>query len=404
MTDNVWQESEISLNMPEGEVEDTNTKIDDRSSLLPGESGGANDSESNNTASGSGILSFDFYQSLFDVDTDTVCNRLRSALIPKKNYNFIESVLRSRRRSGPDMYGPFWICTTLVFSTAICGNLANFIAQDGDPKYEYSPEFEKVSLVASSVFGYAYFVPVMLWFLIKYNFANNSANYRFMEILCTYGYSLFVYIPISILWVFPVESFRWLLVITGAGISGSMLAQAFYPVVKSEKKQMIYLLLGIIISLNLAMAVGFKTYFFEAKIHQIAEISHSDANIQNFAESQIQNIENPDNAQQGNSEINSEYANIIDNSQNQDNIQARSIDAFENDNNNNKLDQFGNNIVANTPLVNGLAESNSMERHGEENTGVNSDLEVSENLNGNQALVPEGENVVNGRDYDSNDT
>lgn len=268
----IWQDSgDIAVNIPED-----NEKIDDRTSLLPGESGGATAGITEQFQTKSGLFSFDFYQSLFDVDTDTVCTRLRSAIIPKKNYNFIESVLRARRRAGPDMYGPFWICTTLVFSTAICGNLANFIANTGDPSYEYSPEFEKVSLVASSVFGYAYFFPVILYFLIKYkvsNTNNNANDYRFLEILCTYGYSLFVYIPISILWVFPFESFRWLLVLVGAGISCSMLTQAFYPVVKSEKKQLIYILLGLVCLSNLALAIGFKIYFFEAKMMRISDAS-----------------------------------------------------------------------------------------------------------------------------------
>lgn len=387
MTDNVWQESEISLNIPEGDVEDT--KIDDRASLLPGESGGASN-EAEPGAGKSGFLSFDFYQSLFDVDTDTVCNRLRSAIIPKKNYNFIESVLRARRRSGPDMYGPFWICTTLVFSTAICGNLANFIAQQGSPTYNYSPEFEKVSLVASSVFGYAYFVPVILWFIIKYNVANNSVNYRFMEILCTYGYSLFVYIPISILWVFPVESFRWLLVITGAAVSGSMLAQAFYPVVKSEKKQLIYLLLGVIISLNLVLAVGFKMYFFEAKMNQLP--------------GHLQSVSQDDNSQPGLAQ--NSYGAATDN------VQPRSVDEDDAgqhiaaamasqgslprapvgmDSANQPLNDnlFNGNPVENTPLTQGLQENNDdtiNERVQAIDTG-------SVNAMGNSALVGENGNL-----------
>lgn len=261
MADNLWQESQISLDIPE---DDTN--IDDRTSLLPGDSVNNNTDEETGTRN---FLTFEFYQNLFDVDTDTVLNRLRSSIIPKKDYNFIESVLRSRRRSGPDMYGPFWICVTLIFSTAICGNLSNFIQKSGDPNYEYSPEFEKISLVATSVFGYAWLIPLILYFFIKYKFGGGNFDYKFMEIVCTYGYSLFVYVPISILWVFPLEPFRWLLVLAGAGISGSMLLQAFYPVVKAEKKQMIYILLGLIMVSNIALAVGFKMYFFDAKIQPL---------------------------------------------------------------------------------------------------------------------------------------
>ena len=38
--------------------------------------------------------------------------------------------------------GPFWICTTLVFTTAIAGNLANYI-QHGGNDYEWRYDFHK---------------------------------------------------------------------------------------------------------------------------------------------------------------------------------------------------------------------------------------------------------------------
>lgn len=37
--------------------------------------------------------------------------------------------------------GPFWICTTLVFTTAIAGNLANYIQHSGD--YQWAYDFHK---------------------------------------------------------------------------------------------------------------------------------------------------------------------------------------------------------------------------------------------------------------------
>lgn len=37
--------------------------------------------------------------------------------------------------------GPFWICATLVFTTAISGNLADYIAHAGD--YQWTYDFHK---------------------------------------------------------------------------------------------------------------------------------------------------------------------------------------------------------------------------------------------------------------------
>ena len=38
--------------------------------------------------------------------------------------------------------GPFWICTTLVFTTAIAGNMANYI-QYGGKDYQWRYDFHK---------------------------------------------------------------------------------------------------------------------------------------------------------------------------------------------------------------------------------------------------------------------
>ena len=51
---------------------------------------------------------------------------------------------------------------TLCFSTAICGNLANFIQNQGDPTYKYKPEFERVISAASAIFGYAFIFPFFI--------------------------------------------------------------------------------------------------------------------------------------------------------------------------------------------------------------------------------------------------
>ena len=40
--------------------------------------------------------------------------------------------------------GPFWVCATLVFTTAITGNLASYLSNLGDHKWVY--DFHKGSL------------------------------------------------------------------------------------------------------------------------------------------------------------------------------------------------------------------------------------------------------------------
>jgi len=62
----------------------------------------------------------------------------------------------------PNLYGPFWVAVTLCFSTTICGSLANFLQNQGNPKYQYTPEFERVTSAASAIFGYAFIFPFLI--------------------------------------------------------------------------------------------------------------------------------------------------------------------------------------------------------------------------------------------------
>lgn len=82
---------------------------------------------------------FEYYQTFFDVDTYQVFDRIKGSLLPIPGKNFVRLYIRSN----PDLYGPFWICATLVFAIAISGNLSNFLIHLGEKTYHYVPEFRK---------------------------------------------------------------------------------------------------------------------------------------------------------------------------------------------------------------------------------------------------------------------
>jgi len=65
-------------------------------------------------ASKPGLLSLERYQVYFNVDTKDVLRRIYdSVFIPGDGVGFLEKTTHQ-----PDFYGPFWICTTLIFVTA----------------------------------------------------------------------------------------------------------------------------------------------------------------------------------------------------------------------------------------------------------------------------------------------
>ncbi|XP_073691448.1 protein YIPF2 [Garra rufa] len=207
-----------------------------------------------------GFWTFEYYQSFFNVDTVQVLDRIKGSVMPLPGRNFVKHHIRNN----PDLYGPFWICVTLVFSVAISGDLYTFLIKMGDPGYHYRPQFNRVSIAAITVFLYAWLVPLGVWGFLTWRQSvdRQISGYTFLETVCVYGYSLFIYIPASILWTIPVYWLEWLLIAIAMVISGSVLVMTFWPAVRDDTKLTAFATMAVIVSLHALLAVGFKLYFF----------------------------------------------------------------------------------------------------------------------------------------------
>ncbi|XP_072296831.1 protein YIPF1 [Eucyclogobius newberryi] len=203
---------------------------------------------------------FEYYQQFFDIDTYQVKERIRGSLLPWPRKNFVDTYLHRN----PDLYGPFWICTTLVFAIAISGNISTFLVNLGKPNYKYTPEFQKVTIAATAIFSYAWLVPLALWgvLLWRSNKVMNLVSYSFMEIVCVYGYSLAVYIPAVIIWILPFKWLQWLSIIVALCLSGSVLVMTFWPAVRDDNPKVYVAILSTLVTFNVLLAVGCKMYFF----------------------------------------------------------------------------------------------------------------------------------------------
>jgi hypothetical protein len=92
-------------------------------------------------------------------------------------------------------YGPFWICTTLIFVTAALGNFATFLSfkpTPAEPKWHY--DINKVSYGSAIFYGYIAVIPLLLFFVMRYF----GAAIGLIQLWCLYGYSLAVFIPITV--------------------------------------------------------------------------------------------------------------------------------------------------------------------------------------------------------------
>jgi len=209
----------------------------------------------------SNFWSLTFYQQLFDIDTVDVRNRLMYSMLPVPGKSFLQHHIRPR----PDLYGPFWVCVTLVFSIAISGNVADFLQKSvamDDHKWHY--DFHKVSLAATAVFSYASILPASLYGFLWWagGAGASGAALSFLELVCLYGYSLSIYVPVSILWLIQVSWWQWLCVLLGAGLSGAVLFTPLWPAVRDGASKGAWVVMGIVLCLHLLLACGFMLYFF----------------------------------------------------------------------------------------------------------------------------------------------
>ncbi|XP_041357181.1 protein YIPF1-like [Gigantopelta aegis] len=222
---------------------------------------------------------FEYYQQLFDVDTHQVLRRILGSMTPIPGRNYLTHHIRPN----PDLYGPFWICTTLVFTTAIAGNLANYL-QSANMGYQWRYNFQKVTFAATAIFCYWWLLPLALFGMMWWR--GSRANYSFLEVISVYGYSLAIYIPISILWVIQVGWLQWLLVVVGTVLSGSVLLFTFWPAFKEDTMRVAGPVMAAIFIFHAALAAGFVLYFFY--VPAAASVSP----MQNMTTTTLSNIEN----------------------------------------------------------------------------------------------------------------
>lgn len=205
---------------------------------------------------------FSFFAKYFDVTTDDVTKRILYSLVPTPSSNGKGSYVERFIKNNPDLYGPLWINVTLIFSMAICGNIANYISSGDRETWHY--DFTKLGLAASTISTYTIAVPIALW--LFFWFRGCTFTYSLLELICTYGYSLSVYVPLSIIWaLISLRSIQYVLVIVGAVMSGLVLLLSFTPVVNSDPSTTVkysYLILLFILAIHAIVAFTFLVYFF----------------------------------------------------------------------------------------------------------------------------------------------
>jgi hypothetical protein len=204
------------------------------------------------------ILLFIFraYKKYFDVTTDEIKQRLIASLIPF-NKNFFEIY-----KAKPDLYGPFWIYTTLIVMVAISGNFSRYL-KFGSEGFTY--DFGYVPVAATIIYTIGFGLPLVLKFAMK---IFGTENIDYIELLGIYGYSYSTFVITALLCAIPVGILQWLLILYSGVASTGFLVVTYWQEVKlyAEKNRLI--IMAIVVIAQLAILFVFKFYFFKSVAYE----------------------------------------------------------------------------------------------------------------------------------------
>lgn len=199
-----------------------------------------------------GCLSLAYYQRFFEVETADIVRRLKGAIMffMPNTKNFLEEEIGS----DPDMYGPVWISTTLVFVLSLASNFNSWAFTYSGDSWTY--DMTMLVKCVSVVYGFTVGVPVLFYLGCR----QMQIPLTFPQLLCLYGYSLTVFVPMTLLCLIPSALADWLLLAAGGGVAAAFLVRTLQPTLAERPggKQ----LLAVVGSANILFFLVEKLVFF----------------------------------------------------------------------------------------------------------------------------------------------
>lgn len=230
---------------------DFNDPSNPRSKIPPDTTSNPFSSGSSSTSSKRFLWSLSFYAQFFDVDTSEVLRRCVSALYPRSPFLDILD-------GNPDLYGPFWVATTVVFILFPTGTISQYIQHSKAESFVY--DFRLLSGAAGLIYGYTSIVPVVLWALLRWFGAGESAS--LVECWALYGYANVIWIPVALISWSPISVLNWVFVGIGFAMSCGFLVRNLWPVVNATDAKTSRVLVLAVVALHAGLSVAIKFLVF----------------------------------------------------------------------------------------------------------------------------------------------
>ena len=187
----------------------------------------------------------------FNVEVSDIKQKLKGSLIPF-NKSFYESI-----EINADLYGPFWIFTTIIFLIALIGNFSSYVHAEDKTKFVY--DYNHVPHAIFIIYGFGFGAPIVLWIIMKFIF---RIDIDLLTNLCIYGYSYTILIPILLVCIIPFKLVATLALLYFLIHSCTFLFHNMYLVIQQRAQKSKYVVLGLLGGIQLLLFFFLKLYFF----------------------------------------------------------------------------------------------------------------------------------------------
>jgi hypothetical protein len=225
----------------------------------------------------------EFYQQFFDVNTTDVLRRLGNVLVPFTPPDFLQNrdwhsapadnfvgqrltsiaqtiAHNAEGEKNADLYGPFWVTTTFWILVGIMGNMYSKIMHLRHKKEgEWSYDFKEATVACAVVYAYVGLMSLMIWGMMKWK----AVPAAFPDVLCVYGYSIFVPLLAAILCGVPNTGWQWFVVVLCGFWSSMYLLMNFWRLWRMTLEKCWFIcVVTLVVLFQIGFTASLKFYFF----------------------------------------------------------------------------------------------------------------------------------------------
>ncbi|KAI8911148.1 hypothetical protein EDD86DRAFT_225438 [Gorgonomyces haynaldii] len=200
----------------------------------------------------SAFWTLEFYKHYYQINTSDIYQRLIANLL-LQDFGFVFE--------NPDLWGPFWIPTTLVMILFATSTMASSIQSVWSGK-AYKIDVTLLSVGGSTVYGFCFLLPFLLYWVCIYT----GSKPTLVNLVNIYGYGVTLWILVALLSLLPFEIIRWTIVAAGILHTTYFHAQALQSHLQLQNTSVLWIYC-LLTQTGLGLVFKFYFYTFVVKIN-----------------------------------------------------------------------------------------------------------------------------------------